>query len=80
MRQAVSQPRKRRLDNFGSDTKVSKNDNFPDPDILAQEVVEDLEAALGNRYRVGVAGHARQTASRIQNPSSPCFVKPTFGS
>jgi hypothetical protein len=31
---------------YGSETKASESDNLPDPDVLAQEIVEDLEAAL----------------------------------
>ena len=30
----------------GSQTKLEESDNLPDPDVLAQEIVEDLEAAL----------------------------------
>jgi hypothetical protein len=31
----------------GSATKASKNpDNLPDPDVLAQKIIEELEAAL----------------------------------
>ena len=36
-----------RLDIFWlRDESLEDSDNLPDPDILAQEVVEDLEAAL----------------------------------
>jgi hypothetical protein len=30
----------------GSETKSSKTDNLPDPDVLVQEIIEDLEAVL----------------------------------
>ena len=29
-----------------SDESLEESDNLPDPDVLAQEIVEDLEAAL----------------------------------
>ena len=29
------------------DESLSDSDNLPDPDVLAQEIVDDLEAALG---------------------------------
>jgi len=28
------------------DESLSESDNLPDPDVIAQEIVEDLEAAL----------------------------------
>ena len=32
------------------DESLEESDNLPDPDVLAQEIVEDLEAALGVRH------------------------------
>ena len=29
------------------DESLEASDNLPDPDVIAQEIVEDLEAALG---------------------------------
>ena len=47
---ALDQPHYRHkasLDFFGSETRASKkSDNLPDPNLLAQEIIEDLEAAL----------------------------------
>jgi type I restriction enzyme M protein len=43
----VLQPQKARLDIFTlRNESLEDSDNLPDPDVLAQEIVEELEAAL----------------------------------
>ncbi len=40
-------PRQASLDIFWlKDESLSESENLPDPDVLAQEIVDDLEAAL----------------------------------
>ena len=54
----TDQPRQATLDIFWlRDESLEESDNLPDPDVLAQEIVEDLEAAQEpiprNRRRLG---------------------------
>jgi hypothetical protein len=52
----------------GSETKaLEESDNLPDPDFLAQEIVEDLEAAL-EQFRE-IATDLGQTGSGIDKES-----------
>jgi len=49
------QPRQASLDIFWlRDESLEKSDNLPDPDVLAQEIVEDLEAALEQFREIAV--------------------------
>jgi len=50
----------------GSQTKLEESDNLPDPDVLAQEIVEDLEAALEQFREIAVDLHANRV--RKQDP------------
>ena len=49
------------------DESLEESDNLPDPDVLAQEIVEDLEAAL-EQFRE-IAADLGQTGSGIDKES-----------
>ena len=52
------------------DESLEKSDNLPDPDILAQEIVEDLEAALERFREIANASGAERPVrmnTRAQN-------------
>jgi hypothetical protein len=46
------------------DESLEASDNLPDPDVIAQEIVEDLEAALeqGNRGGFGLTWRNHEEA------------------
>ena len=51
----TNQPRQGELDIFRlRDESLEESNNLPDPDILAQEIVEDLEAALEQFREIAV--------------------------
>jgi type I restriction enzyme M protein len=47
------------------DESLEESDNLPDPDVLAQEIVEDLENALEQSREIAVDLRANPT-SRIR--------------
>ena len=54
MRKLIT-PDKATLDIFWlRDESLEESDNLPDPDVLAQEILEDLEAALNNSAKIAM--------------------------
>jgi type I restriction enzyme M protein len=47
-----------------SDESLEESDNLPDPDVLAQEIVEDLEAAL-EQFRE-IAADLKMEANEVE--------------
>jgi type I restriction enzyme M protein len=48
------------------DERLEESDNLPDPDVLAQEIIEDLEAAL-EQFRE-IASDLRANSVSEQDP------------
>jgi type I restriction enzyme M protein len=46
------------------DESLEESDNLPDPDVLAQEIVEDLEAALEQFHEIAVDLHANSVSEQ----------------
>ena len=51
------------------DESLADSDNLPAPEVIAQEIVEDLEAAL-EQFRL-IAGDLNGTGARSQRRPSP---------
>jgi len=50
-----------------SDESLEESDNLPDPDVLAQEIVEDLKAALEQFCEIAQISMAPSLHRKIKN-------------
>ena len=59
-----------RLDIFRlRDESLEDSDNLPDPDVLAQEIVDDLEAALEQFREIATDLGGKKSSKRLRKES-----------